>query len=301
MPRTVLALGGNAFASATGRLTMAGQFRFAHEVLAGLGPLLDDELVVTHGNGPQVGHMLVRVEQALGVAYEIPLEVCVAETEGELGYVLLQSLHNVLAERGTPRSIASLITQVVVDASDPAFGRPSKPRAEALRAAGFAVVEDSGRGYRRVVASPEPVELVDAGVIARLLELGAVVIAAGGGGIPVVREGVRLRGVDAVIDKDRASALLAQALGASSLVILTGVPQAYLFYGTPAQRGIDRATPARALAWLGEGHFAPGSMGPKIEAAARFAAQGGRALICDPASLPAALEGRAGTWIEEDT
>lgn len=307
--RVVVVLGGNAFAPPGAPLTMAGQFRFARDALASLGPLLDPsiELFVGHGNGPQVGHMLIRVEEALGKAYALPLEVCVAESEGELGYVLSQSLGNLLRERGTPRPIASLLTQVVVDADDPGFDRPDKPvgpfydadQAAALRAEGFAVKEDAGRGFRRVVASPEPREVIDWKVIDALLSLGVVVIAAGGGGVPVTRDaGGELRGVDAVIDKDLSAALLAGLLGADLLVILTGVDGAYRDFGTPSATRIDRLTAAEARALAAEGQFAPGSMGPKMEAAARFAAQGGRAIICDPPSLTAALEGRAGTTVE---
>lgn len=307
--RVVVVLGGNAFAAPGAPLTMAGQFRFAHEALSQLGPLLwpEVELVVGHGNGPQVGHMLVRVEQALGKAYALPLEVCVAESEGELGYVLAQTLGNVCRERGMPRAIASLLTQVEVDPDDPAFARPDKPigpfydaaQAEALRVEGFAVREDAGRGFRRVVPSPEPKAIVDVELVSELLALGAVVVAAGGGGIPVTRapDGT-LHGLDAVIDKDLTAALLADAIGAELLVILTGIDAAYLDHGTDRARRILRASPDEVRAFAAAGHFAPGSMGPKMEAAARFASRPGRrAVICDPASLSAALEGRAGTTV----
>jgi carbamate kinase len=309
--RVVVALGGNAFAPPGAPLTMAGQFAFAKVALGALAPLLDSstELFLAHGNGPQVGHMLIRVEEALGKAYALPLEVCVAESEGELGYVLSQTLGNVLRERGTPRPIASLLTQVVVDEDDPAWSRPDKPvgpfyeatQAQALRAKGFALAEDAGRGFRRVVASPQPLEIVDCGVIDALLSLGVVVIGAGGGGVPVVRgESGMLRGVDAVIDKDLSAALLAELLSADLLVILTGIDAAYRDFGTSQATPLPRLTPTEARALAAQGHFAPGSMGPKVDAAARFAAWGGRAVICDPPSLPAALEGRAGTTLEPE-
>jgi carbamate kinase len=308
--RAVVVLGGNAFAPPGVRLTMGGQFLFAHKALAALEPLLDPhtQLVVGHGNGPQVGHMLVRVEESLGKAYALPLEVCVAESEGELGYVLAQTLHNLCRARGAPRPVASLLTQVEVDPLDPAFNHPDKPigpfytqeQASALAQKGFPVVQDAGRGWRRVVPSPEPRAIIDVEVIDKLVGMGVIAIAAGGGGIPVTREqGGVLVGVDAVIDKDLTAALLAEQIGAELLVVLTGVDGAYEGYGAPGARRIARATPAevRALAR----HFAPGSMGPKMEAAARFAASraGRRAIICDPPSLAEALEGRAGTIVVE--
>jgi carbamate kinase len=251
--------------------------------------------------------MLVRVERALGEAYAVPLAVCVAESEGELGYILLQTLHNVLSELDARRPIASLLTQVVVRPDDSAFAEPTKPigpyydlgRASGLRAAGFALTEVPGRGFRRVVPSPEPIEIVDLELVARLLEGGALVIAAGGGGVPVVRNGERFSGVDAVVDKDLAAALLADGIGATELVILTGVPAAYLEFGTARQRALGRVTPEVVRRHAAEGHFPPGSMGPKMEAASRFArVQGRRAVVCDPPSLAAALHGNAGTIVE---
>jgi carbamate kinase len=309
--RVVIALGGNAFVAAGEPLTMGGQVRFAHEAMRALLPVFESgaEVVLTHGNGPQVGHMLVRVEQSLGAAYEIPLEVCVAESEGELGYVLAQSLHNVLAERALARLVVSVLTQVEVDPGDPAFGRPTKPigpfyeeaRAKELRARGYAVVEDAGRGFRRVVPSPVPLAIVEADVVAKLLALGVVVVAAGGGGVPVVRRGERLEGVDAVIDKDRASALLAKRVGADLLLVLTGVPCAYIGFGTSARAPVGRVTPAEVRALASEGHFPEGSMGPKMEAAADFVdATGGVAIVTDPRSVGEALAGRAGTRVERE-
>ncbi|MCC7381759.1 MAG: carbamate kinase [Deltaproteobacteria bacterium] len=306
--RVVIALGGNAFASPSQPLSMAGQFRFAEGALAALGPLLDPSwgLVLSHGNGPQVGHMLVRVEQSLGEAYALPLEVCVAESEGELGYVLLQSLYNVLLARGQPRPIASLLTQVIVDPADPAFQRPTKPigpyyddaRAAHLRREGFVLREEPGRGHRRVVPSPRPQEIVDVEVVPRLLELGCSVIAAGGGGIPVVRKDGALHGIDAVIDKDHVAAMLADRVEAELLVILTGVPCVYRSFGRADQAPIAALDSVEARALVLDGHFAEGSMRPKVEAAAAFADRPGRtALICDPPSLVAALDGRAGTRV----
>lgn len=309
MRRVVVVLGGNAFAAGGGRLTMASQMRFAHDALAQLEPLLTDdvELLISHGNGPQVGHILTRVEEALGKAYSIPLEVCVAESEGELGYVLQQSLYNVLSDLGRSRSIVSLLTQVVVDENDAAFENPTKPigpfyneqQAEPLRQKGFRVIEDAGRGFRRVVPSPRPREIVELDVINNLLAIGVTVIAAGGGGIPVARRDQRLHGVEAVIDKDHTAALIARQLDAEMLVILTGVPCAFRNFATASQEAIGHIRVDHARKLLAEGHFAPGSMQPKIEAATEFATRpGSRAIICDPPSLAAALIGQAGTIIE---
>lgn len=309
--RTVVALGGNAFAAADGPLTMAGQLDFAAEAVGALIDAVgaDAELVITHGNGPQVGHMLTRVERALGEAYAVPLEVCVAETEGELGYVLSQTLHNAFEGRGQPRPVASLLTQVVVDADDPAFDAPSKPvgpfyddaHAAALRAEGFAVRRIDARGHRRVVPSPAPRAIVDVEVVGALLGLGAVVIAAGGGGVPVVRRDGRLVGVEAVVDKDRASALLAERIDARRLIVVTDVPAAFTGFGTARARELRVVTPAEVRALAAEGHFPPGSMGPKMEAAARFASvPGRRAVITDAAHLGAALAGEAGTTVRSE-
>ncbi|MHC4446719.1 MAG: carbamate kinase, partial [Planctomycetota bacterium] len=306
--RAVILLGGHAFARPGEALTMAGQFKFAYQALRPLEPLLcsDAEIVITHGNGPQVGHILTRVEEALGKAYAIPLEVCVAESEGELGYVLVQTLFNLLSEGQCDREIVALLTQVVVDAADPAFEQPTKPigpfydkaEAEALMRQGFALREDAGRGYRRVVASPEPKEILEIDVIEQLLGRGVLTIAAGGGGIPVVRSNGLLRGVEAVVDKDLASALLGQAVGAGMMLMLTDVPCAYRHFGTPQQTPIGRITVEETRQLQSKGHFAVGSMGPKIEAAIRFCGRPGtRAIICDPASLPGALQGEAGTIV----
>ncbi|MBK8936360.1 MAG: carbamate kinase [Polyangiaceae bacterium] len=307
--RVVVALGGNAFVEEGQKLTMAGQFRFAREALATLAPLFEPDvaLAIVHGNGPQVGSMLVRVEESLGKAYALPLEVCVAESEGELGYVLAQSLRNVLSDRGAQRPVASILTQVLVDENDPAFLRPTKPigpfydasQADELRARGFTIVEDSGRGYRRVVPSPAPHAIIEADIVGVLLEAGAIVIAAGGGGVPVIRRGERLQGVDAVIDKDLTAALLAEAIGAETLLILTAVSNVYLRYRRPDQEALRRLTPLRARELLAEGHFGEGSMAPKIDAAARFAERTGRrAAITCPAFAEAALAGEAGTLIQ---
>jgi carbamate kinase len=306
--RAVVALGGNTFQSPGHRLTMDGQLRFAHRAMTFLGCLLREHgpLLVSHGNGPQVGYILARVEAALEQAYRIPLEVCVAESEGELGYVLQQAIHNVLADLGESRPVASLLTLVEVDAEDRAFARPDKPvgpfhtreQAERLWARGFVVVQDAGRGYRRVVPSPAPLRILDLDLLRKLFDDGVLVVAAGGGGIPVVRQANHFRGVEAVVDKDRTSALLADRLDADLLVILTAVPCVYRDFGSPRQQPLADVSPAELQHLLDEGQFAAGSMGPKIEAALQFADRPGRqVLITDPASLEAALQGQAGTRI----
>lgn len=306
--RAIVVLGGNAFQAPDAPLTMAGQFRFAHDVLSKLVPLFgrDTELVLGHGNGPQVGHILTRVEEALGRAYAISLEVCVAESIGELGYVLQQSLQNVLAENDISRPVVSLLNQVVVSASDPAFENPTKPigptydavRAGELRSAGFHMRADDGRGFRRVVASPTPLDIVEVEVVRKLVEMGVIVIAVGGGGVPVERVDGRLRGLDAVVDKDLAAALLGERLTADLFVIITGVPCAYKNFGTTKAEPLRAVTPDQVRALASAGHFPPGSMGPKMEAAARFADRPGRrAIVCDVHSLEAALRGEAGTIV----
>jgi len=308
--RTILALGGNAFASPGEPLTMARQFEFAKLVFQSLSSLLIDhrELLISHGNGPQVGHMLIRVEEALGKAYAVPLEACVAESEGELGYVITQTLHNVLNEWGQHRPIASILTQVVVDHKDRAFDNPTKSigpyytteQAEEVRQRGFPLREEVGRGFRRVVPSPHPCKIVDVDVIASLLRTGVLVVAAGGGGIPVIRDGEQMRGVEAVVDKDLTSALLGELIDARLLLILTDVPCAYQDFNTPDQSPIGRIGIAKAQKLLDEGHFAEGSMKPKMEAAIQFSRRPGcRTIICNLDILDQALKGLAGTIIEQ--
>jgi carbamate kinase len=308
--RTILVLGGNAFALPGQPLTMARQFEFARQAFEALSPLLlqDRELIISHGNGPQVGHMLIRVEEALGKAYAVPLEVCVAESEGELGYVITQTLYNILEKSGRQRAIASMLTQVIVDSNDPAFSKPTKPigpfytseQAKAVSQRGFPLHEEAGRGFRRVVPSPRPREIMDVGVINTLLQAGVLVVAAGGGGIPVIRAGNQLRGVEAVVDKDLTSALLGELTDARLMLILTDVPCAYRDYNTPDQSPIGRIGITEAQKLIDEGHFAEGSMKPKIEAAIQFSRRpDSRTIICNVDVLDQALIGLAGTIIAE--
>jgi carbamate kinase len=309
--RVVVALGGNAFVARGAALTMAGQFRFAHDALAFLAPLFapGTELLLTHGNGPQVGHELIRVERSQGEAYALPLDVCVAETQGELGYVLARTLRELFLAQGLSRPVAALVTQVEVDPLDPAFRRPEKPvgpyldeaAALALTRRGAVVRLEPGRGLRRVVPSPEPRRVLEVDVVRRLLEDGVAVVAAGGGGIPVARGPTGLAGVEAVVDKDLTAALLADELGAGLLLVITDVPCAFSDWRTPAQAAVGRISASRARALLASGHFGPGSMAPKVEACARFASRPGRrAVICDLPGLAGALRGEGGTTVHPD-
>jgi carbamate kinase len=264
--------------------------------------------VLTHGNGPVVGNILFRMALTSKSLVPMPMDVCVAHSQGGIGYMLQQSLANVLARHGLRTSVSSIVTEVEVDPDDPAFTRPTKPvgrffsAADAQRIAGetgWDFVEDSGRGWRRVVPSPMPLAILDAPAISALLAAGVIPIAAGGGGIPVVRApGGGYRGVAAVIDKDLTSGLLAADVGAGVLVMLPGVERVALDFGKPTQRAVDRLTAAEARRHLADGQFPPGSMGPKITAALRFLERGGpRAVITSLDKLDLALDGRAGTAI----
>jgi carbamate kinase len=254
-----------------------------------------------------VGNILFRMARTSRELVPMPMDVCVAHSQGGMGYMLQQSLANVLARHGMDVSVSSIVTEVEVAPDDPAFTHPTKPvgkffsKDEADRIAaetGWDFVEDSGRGYRRVVPSPVPLKILDAPAIGALLGAGVIPIAAGGGGIPVVRDGARHRGVAAVIDKDMTSALLAADVGAGTLVMLTGVERVAIDFGKPTQRLLDRMTALEARRHLADGQFPPGSMGPKITAALRFIERGGpRALITSLEKLDAALERRAGTEI----
>jgi len=264
--------------------------------------------VLTHGNGPVVGNILFRMALTSKSLVPMPMDVCVAHSQGGIGYMLQQSLANVLARHGIRRAVSSIVTEVEVDPDDPAFSNPTKPvgrffsEEDAKRIAGetgWDFVEDSGRGWRRVVPSPMPLAILDAPAINALLAAGVIPIAAGGGGIPVVRApGGGYRGVAAVVDKDLTSGLLAADVGAGALVLLTGVERVALDFGKPTQRSIDRLTAAEARKHLADGQFPPGSMGPKITAALGFIERGGpRAVITSLDKLDLALEGRAGTAI----
>jgi carbamate kinase len=311
-PVAVIAIGGNSLARAGQQGTFAEQQQNAVVTCQGVAEALKAgyRVVLTHGNGPQVGRALLRSEFAQPNLPPLRLDECDAETEGEIGYLLQQTLTNVLGAQGRPARVASLVTQVVVDPDDPAFENPAKPigpfytAEEALqrkRQHGWALGEDAGRGWRRLVASPRPLEIVEITAVRACLNAGLVVIAAGGGGIPVVRTPLGLRGVDAVVDKDRASALLARALHADLLLFSTAVDCVARHFGRPDAERLPELTIAAARDFLGRGEFPSGSMGPKIEAAIEFLEAGGRrVLITSPENIGLALDGQAGTRILPD-
>ena len=304
--RVVVALGGNALIKKGEKPTIAHQLKNVREAMEHLLPLLKTcEIVLTHGNGPQVGNILLRVEEALGKAYTLPLEVCVAESQGEIGYVIEQALQNVLLHHHVKKHVVTFLTQVVVDKHDQAFSHPTKPigpfyskrHAAVLQRKGLDMVYQRKRGYRRVVPSPQPLRIDGVGVIQQVMKH-AIVIAAGGGGIPVTQEKGKLKGIAAVIDKDLASACLARDIGAELLLILTGVKGVALNYGRKNERPLRAMRVAEAKRYLHEGQFPEGSMGPKIEAAMQFLQQGGKkVVITDPSHVAAALAGREGTTI----
>jgi carbamate kinase len=307
-PTVLVAMGGHAFMQPGEVGTIEEHERNAERIATLLMTLVDREyrLLVTHGNGPQVGNLLLQQEHAHDLVPAHPLDVLVAMTEGSLGYVLQQALLNQLRRRGLRRYVVTVVTQVVVDESDPHFREATKPvgpfltREEALKrrdTLGWQVREDAGRGWRRLVPSPLPVKVIQRHMIRDAVRAGHIVVACGGGGIPVKRlpDG-QYAGVEAVIDKDLTASVLAREVGASLLVILTAVPQVYVNYGRPEQRALGAVTLEELERLQAEGHFPPGSMGPKIEAVLGFLKGGGRrALITDPENLPAAIEGRAGT------
>lgn len=307
----VVAIGGNSLITDPKNPGIARQWDAARETCRHIADMIANgwHVVVTHGNGPQVGYILRRSEIAKREEdiHDVPLDLIVADTQGSIGYMLQQALDNSLRRHGINRTVATIVTQVRVDANDPAFDNPSKPiggfmteeQAKEAESDGWQVMEDAGRGWRRVVASPTPLQIHEINAIQALMLSGYVVIATGGGGIPVVRNEVgNLRGVYAVIDKDRASSLLAQTLRADLLLISTGVEKVALNFNTPQQRELDQVTLGEAIQYIAEGHFAKGSMLPKIQAAVEFVQNGGpRAIITNPENLTRALNGETGTTL----
>jgi carbamate kinase len=309
----VIAIGGNSLIKDATHQSVEDQYQAAKETCLHIADMIEAayEVIIGHGNGPQVGFILRRSEIAAKAEgmHEVPLDVCGADTQGAIGYALQQNLQNELRRRGKPKPVATVVTQVLVDSADPAFKSPSKPiggfmeEAEARhreKDMGWNVVEDAGRGWRRVVASPLPKEIVEIDAIKALIAAGVTVISTGGGGIPVVRNAKGdLEGVAAVIDKDFGSSLLATNVGAELFVISTAVEKVALNFGKPDQKWLDRMTLGQARGYLAEGtHFAKGSMAPKVQAIIRFMEGGGkRALITNPENIGRALKGETGTWV----
>ena len=312
MKTALIAIGGNSLIRAGEKGTVAEQLANTRRTAAAIVQLVRDgwRIVLTHGNGPQVGADLLRSERAADQVPSLTLDVCGASTQGEIGYMLGQSLRDELASAGLSTPVTAIVTQTVVDASDPAMLHPTKPigpfylREEAenrRRTLGWNIVEDAARGYRRVVPSPEPIEIVELEVIRDLVRDGVLVIACGGGGIPVVRKNGGVEGVEAVIDKDRASSLLALELGVDAFVISTDVDRIYLDYKKPAQCPLDLVTASSLEQHYRAGHFPPGNMGPKVESVLRFLRGGGQeAIVTCYEQLHAAVTGHAGTHVVAD-
>jgi carbamate kinase len=306
----VVAVGGNSLIKDKDHKGIPDQYSAAAESMAHIAGMIQAgwEVVVTHGNGPQVGFILRRSELSLNELHPVPLDFCGADTQGAIGYMFQMALHNEFRRRGMDKQAATVVTQTLVDRKDPAFQKPSKPigsfmdesRAAKHRAEnGWAVVEDAGRGWRRVVASPTPVRIVERDAIEGLIRQGFTVIGVGGGGIPVIEnEQGELEGVEAVIDKDHASSLLASSIRADLFLISTAVERVALNYNKPDQRWLDHLTLAEAKGYLEAGHFAKGSMEPKIQAIINYLEAGGKeALVTDPGNIERALQGKTGTRI----
>jgi len=304
----VIGVGGNALITAKDRVSIAHQYDAVENSVRSIVDAHEDgwKIVLTHGSGPQIGNVLQRSDVAAAEVITVPIDYAGADIQGALGYMFSKALANEFNVRGIDSRAVAVVTMVVVDAADPAFEDPSKPigpffdeagAKDRARRFGWVVKKDSGRGWRRFVPSPEPVEIVEIDQISKLIDWGFTVIACGGGGIPVgIDADGRMEGIEAVIDKDLASSLLATRLGADVLLLSTGVPRVAVDFGTPDQRWLDTLTIAEAQRLLDEDQFDPGSMGPKVEAMLRFLENGGkRGVITDPANVGAALAGTAGT------
>lgn len=311
----IVAIGGNSLIKDSTRVRVEDQYEAAKETCYYIADMIEQgwDVAIGHGNGPQVGFILRRSEIAHQVAgmHEVPLEVCGADTQGAIGYALQQNLQNEFRRRGIAKQAATVVTQVVVDRNDPSFQNPDKPiggfmtEEEARRRErdeGWTVVEDAGRGWRRVVPSPLPRRIVELDVVQRLLDAGIVTITVGGGGIPVIEdENGDLKGIAAVIDKDYAASLLARSIGADLFLISTAVEKVCLNFNKPDQRPIDEMTVSEAKRYMAEGHFAKGSMLPKIQAIIWFLEAGGKeAIITNPENIARALRGETGTRILPD-
>jgi carbamate kinase len=311
MPKlAVVAVGGNSLILDEKHRTVQDQYTAACESMKHIAGMIQQgwDVVVTHGNGPQVGFILRRSELARHELHEVPLDSCGADTQGAIGYMFQKALHNEFRRRGMKKEAVTVVTQVLVDRNDPAFQNPSKPIGSFMDQAtaaqkkgneGWNVVEDAGRGWRRVVASPLPKQIVEKTAIETLIKAGYTVIGVGGGGVPVIQnEAGDLVGMEAVIDKDYASSLLANSIQADLFVISTAVEKVALNYNKPDQQWLDKLTLADARRYMSEGHFAKGSMGPKIQAIVWYLERGGKqALITNPENIGRALAGETGTWL----
>ena len=308
MKTVVIAIGGNSLIRDAQHMSVSDQYAAVVETARHITDLVERgfRVVITHGNGPQVGFILLRSEHSRGLLHEVPLDSIGADTQGAIGYQIQQAMQNEFRKRNLKQSVATIVTQTLVDKNDPAFQKPSKPigqfykKEEAedrMRTEKWTMVEDAGRGWRRVVPSPKPLRIIEAEVIKHLVKEGYIVVAAGGGGIPVVQdEQGNLRGTAAVIDKDLASAVLANEIAADLLVISTAVEKVYLNFGKPDQKALEKMTVAEAKQHITEGHFKPGSMLPKVQACIQFIENGGvEALITCPEKLSDALASHTGT------
>jgi len=306
----VIALGGNALLQRTQKGTFEDQYGNVEKTATKIADLIEQgyRVVLTHGNGPQVGATLLRHDAAKNIVPPLPLDACGAETQGFIGYMIQQALRNELKSRGLDKYVVTVITRVTVDKNDSAFENPTKPVGPfytkqdaddlAKRMPGIKIKEDAGRGFRRVVPSPDPKVIAERFAIRTLVDAGFVVVSTGGGGIPIVEEGTRARGVEAVIDKDLAGQRLATLIGANILVILTDVDGAYVHYGTPQQEMLTEVSTGKLLNYLNEGQFKEGSMAPKVTAAIRFVESGGdQAIIAALDKLIEALKGETGTHV----
>jgi carbamate kinase len=309
MKTAVIALGGNALSPADEEGTIPQQFEATRQSAGIIADLIEQGTlpIITHGNGPQVGQVMRRVEASSDITYGLPMDICVADTMGGMGYMIQQCLTAELMNRGLNHTVSTLISRSMVDEDDPAFDNPTKPvgpffseeEAEQMREEkGWEMIEDAGRGYRRVVYSPEPLRILEINAVRQLVEAQNVVITCGGGGVPVVREGNELKGVEAVIDKDRASSLLAQQMDVDRFIITTDVDAVYLDYGTDEQKKLKTLSVEHANQYLESDEFPEGSMGPKVEAAIRFAQKTGRdAMIGALDNLEEILMNKSGTRI----
>ena len=309
----VVAIGGNSLIKGDAHMSVPDQFNAVRETAVHIADMIEQgwNVVITHGNGPQIGFILLRSEYSRSVLHPMPLDACGADTQGAIGYMIQQSLHNEFSRRGIRRKCVTIVTQVLVDNDDPALRNPSKPVGSfyteedarvKMEQEGWAMVEDAGRGWRRIVPSPLPKEIIELDAIDTFIRSGFIVVAVGGGGIPVVRDGAGLlSGIEGVIDKDRASSLLATRLHADLLLISTAVEKVSLNYRTSEQLNLDTITLSEAKRYFREGHFAQGSMGPKMLASINYLENGGKAaLITMPETITRALAGQTGTWIVPD-